>query len=69
MEFVDINVMLSVNQHGFISKKSTTTNLLFCVNDWTDMFDNKNNLDIIYLYITCRYYIFGYNMSILYIWI
>ena len=45
MEFVDINGILSVNQHGIISKKSTTTNLLCCVCDWAD---NKNVVEIIY---------------------
>ena len=71
MEFVDINIIVSISQHGFISMKSTTTNLLCCVNDWKDMFDisvkynQENDVDIIYLDIICRYHIFsssGYFM-------
>ena len=46
---VSANNIMSKNQHGFLKKKSTTTNLLECWNDWTAMKDNKEAFDIIYI--------------------
>ena len=43
----DCNV-ITKSQHGFLSRKSTTTNLLECLNDWTLMLDKKSKLDIMY---------------------
>ncbi|EGT53782.1 hypothetical protein CAEBREN_30708, partial [Caenorhabditis brenneri] len=39
----------SASQHGFRAKKSTVTNLLECMNDWTEYLDTKKQVDIIYL--------------------
>ena len=36
-------------QHGFLSKLSTTTNLLESVNDWSLILQNRHVADIIYL--------------------
>ena len=34
------------NQHGFIPKRSTVTNLLECMDNWTTNFDKGNQTDI-----------------------
>ena len=41
--------ILPRNQHGFLSKKSTVTNLLECLDEWSTNFDNKLQSDVIYL--------------------
>ena len=41
--------VITKSQHGFLSRKSTTTNLLECLNDWTLALDEKHKLDIIYI--------------------
>ena len=43
------NGLLSKEQHGFLQSKSTTTNLLECLNDWTRIIDSGNPVDILYL--------------------
>ena len=40
--------IISKQQHSFIVKRSTTTNLLGSINDWTICLENKKN---------CNYYI------------
>ena len=44
-----INDILSGHQHGFLSGKSTLTQLLTCLNDWTKCVDTGDGVDIIYL--------------------
>ena len=39
----DCNVITN-SQHGFLSRKSTTTNLLECLNEWTLMLDKNRKL-------------------------
>jgi len=41
--------IISDCQHGFLAGRSTTTNLLKCLNDWTSMLDDGSKIDIIYL--------------------
>ena len=42
--------IITKSQHGFLSRKSTTTNLLECLNDWTTMLDEKSaKIDIMYI--------------------
>jgi hypothetical protein len=41
--------LISQHQHGFLSKHSTCTQLLECVNDWTLNIKNKVSTDIIYV--------------------
>lgn len=41
--------ILDSAQHGFLSKRSTVTQLLLCVNDWTKIVDNGYELDVVYL--------------------
>ena len=43
------NDIIPKEQHGFLSKKSTTTNLLECLDKWTKNFDDGRQTDIIYL--------------------
>ena len=40
--------LLSEEQHGFVQKKSCLTNLLESLEDWTQIIDNNNGLDIIF---------------------
>ena len=54
MHYLTINKLLSVNQYGFLPKRSTVCQLLDCCNDWFCCFDNKTNslssqVDVIYL--------------------
>ena len=44
----DCNV-ITESQHGFNSRKSTTTNLMECLNDWTLILDKKSKIDIMYI--------------------
>ena len=43
------NNLLSRAQHGFLSKRSTVTNLLECLSDWTLGIKCKYNTDVIYI--------------------
>ncbi len=41
--------LISKNQHGFLDKHSTCTQLLECINDWTHALDNKYYVDCVYI--------------------
>jgi len=41
--------VLSNIQHGFVKGRSTCTNLLECVNDWTLPVQNKHSVTIAYI--------------------
>ena len=43
------NKSISKHQHGFLSKHSTSRQLLECVNDWAIQISKKNQVDIAYL--------------------
>ena len=43
------NNILSKFQHSFRKGKSCTTQLLECIEDWTTILDENNELDVIYL--------------------
>jgi len=43
------NNVISSSQHGFLSRKSTTTQLLECFLDWNIALNGRNQIDIIYL--------------------
>lgn len=49
LDYMTKNDIIPQCQHGFIPKKSTVTNLLECLDDWTADFDKKVSTDIIYL--------------------
>ncbi|XP_044751634.1 uncharacterized protein LOC123311635 [Coccinella septempunctata] len=43
------NELIPKSQHGFVPKRSTTTNLLSCVAEWTKALDSGSPVDVIYL--------------------
>ena len=43
------NNVISRSQHGFLSRKSTTTQLLECFSDWNIALNGRNQFDVIYL--------------------
>jgi len=43
------NNIVPKEQHGFLPKKSTVTNLLECLNDWSQSFDKSRGTNVIYL--------------------
>jgi len=48
LDYLLRNNIISKHQHGFIKKKSTCTNLLECLNDWSFNMQAKTVNDIIY---------------------
>ena len=49
VQYLTENKYLSEYQHGFMSKRSCTTNLLATLDAWTEILDNGNPVDTIYL--------------------
>jgi hypothetical protein len=49
IEHLTENRLLSECQHGFVSGRSCTTNLIATLEDWTDMLDEGSAVDAIYL--------------------
>ena len=49
LEYILDNNILPREQHGFVPKKSTVSNLIECLNDWTLNFDNNLATNIVYL--------------------
>ncbi|PIC15799.1 hypothetical protein B9Z55_022637 [Caenorhabditis nigoni] len=47
--YLDERQFWSMNQHGFRAKKSTVTNMMETLNDWTNIIENKGQVDVIYL--------------------
>ena len=43
--------LISRHQHDFIAKRSTMTNLLDSLNDWTLAADNRLTQTIVYMYV------------------
>ena len=48
-EHFSCNGLLSSVQHGFVKGKSTCTNLLECVNDWTVILQDKSSVTVAYI--------------------
>jgi hypothetical protein len=48
LRFLNSSSQISVHQHGFLTKHSTTTNLLESLNDWTQLLDNSSVVKIVY---------------------
>ena len=42
------HILIDNNQHGSIPARSTLTNVLECIQQWTDTIQNKQNMDTIY---------------------
>ena len=49
LSFLLTRNLISKQQHGFLSRHSTTTQLLECVNDWCIAMDDKSSVDISYV--------------------
>lgn len=49
LPFLLENSVIPKEQHGFIPGRSVVTNLLTCLNDWTNSVDRKIPVDVIYL--------------------
>ena len=49
MEYIAENEILTDYQHGFVLGRSCATQLLECVDYWTDMLDQGHTVDTIYL--------------------
>ena len=47
--FLLTNRLISDNQHGFLAKRSTATNLIECMNDWTLAINDKKATDVMYI--------------------
>ena len=43
-----VHRIIPPEQHGFVPGRSVETNLLECINDWTEALDNKRGCDVIY---------------------
>ena len=48
MAFLTRNCLLSQQQHGFVSGRSCQTNILLCLERWTEMVDSGNSVDVAY---------------------
>ncbi len=48
-EFLEANSLISTHQHGFVPGKSTTTQLVECLNYWHRSLDEGKVVDVIYL--------------------
>ena len=49
LKLVGKNKTISCHQHGFQSRCSCISQLLECLNDWTDNYDQSTGTDVIYL--------------------
>lgn len=49
VQFALANNIIPPQQHGFVPGRSTMTNLLTCMNDWTKCLDRNIPVDILYL--------------------
>jgi len=47
--YLRLNGLISKEQHGFLSRKSTTSNLLETINDWTLAINDRNAVSAIYI--------------------
>ena len=48
MSFLTTNGLLSEQQHGFVRGRSCQTNILLCLERWTEIIDNGNWVDVAY---------------------
>ena len=47
--YLELNSIISNEQHGFFKNRSTTTNLIKCLDDWSRALDSCTPVDIIYI--------------------
>ncbi len=48
-QYLHRNNLISACQHGFLSKRSVTSQLLGCLNDWKSTGKDKKSIDVVYL--------------------
>ena len=48
LAFLTQNFLISPQQHGFVKGRSCQTNILVCLERWTEMVDNGNSVDVAY---------------------
>ncbi|XP_065654593.1 uncharacterized protein LOC136081222 [Hydra vulgaris] len=48
-DYLNINNLITPNQHGFLSKRSMCTNLLESTNDWKKALDSNLITDVVYI--------------------
>ena len=48
MSFLMTNDLISEQQHGFVRGRSCQTNILLCLEKWTEIVDGGNNVDVAY---------------------
>ena len=46
--FLTANLLISQQQHGFVRGRSCQTNILLCLERWTEMTDQNKNVDVAY---------------------
>ena len=44
-----LNKLITPFQHGFLANRSTLTNLLSCVTEWSKHVDNRDSIDVLYI--------------------
>jgi len=49
LQYCKQNELISKEQHGFLTKRSTTTNLLECLDDWSCAVANRKSVIIAYI--------------------
>ena len=49
LQFLQDHNFITKHQHGFISRHSTSSNLLECINDWTISISNKKSVTVAYI--------------------
>ena len=49
VDYLFTNKLIDGAQHGFLRKRSTFTNLLESVHNWTTALNNKHSVDILYI--------------------
>lgn len=47
--YLRVNNLITDEQHGFLTKRSTTTNLLDTLNEWTVALSNKHLISVVYI--------------------
>jgi hypothetical protein len=55
------NNIITRQQHGFLARRSTTSNLLDCLNDWTLAVNNKHSVTVAYIDYSKAFDVVCYN--------
>ena len=49
IKHLHVNKLITKQQHGFLAKYSTCSQLLECVNDWSVALNFRNSTDVVYI--------------------